>query len=129
MFNPFRPRCTVDPVTRAWIDDRLAWLAGQFPGTRGTVWPTSAFFPDPYDGTDAAVRVLLGRVCGYMGVNPERLDLCFFTNPARQLNIVNADGDAVPTTAAGTYHRGETHFVIRLERAQADRPMSWRTSG
>ncbi len=125
MFGWFRPRCTVDPVTRRWIDGRLAWLAEQFPGVDAgrTVLPTPAWFPDPYDRSDAAVRTLLGRVCGHMGVDPDDLRLEFFANRVPGLHLVDAAGDAVSTGPAGTYHRGGTHFVIRLDRRQADQPM------
>ena len=125
MFNLlFRPRCTVDPVTQRWIDDRLRWLAGEFPdvGSR-TVLPTAECFPDRYDRSDDSVRTLLRRVCRYMNVDPDALDVRFFSNPVRDLRLVNDDGDAVSTGPAGTYHRGDTHFVIRIERAQADQPM------
>jgi hypothetical protein len=124
VFNPFKPRCTVDPVTRRWIDTMLAWLADEFPdvGDR-TILPTADDFPDPYDRSDDAVRTLLGRVCRHMHVDPDQLDLRFFSNPARDLRLVNDSGDAISNGAAGTYHRGETHFVIRIERRQAEHPM------
>jgi hypothetical protein len=122
----FKPRCNVDPVTRRWIDDKLIWLGGQFatpPEGRPTVLPTSKFFPDPYDRSDRSVKSLVNRVCGYMGVDPAAVDVQFFENPARNLWLVDTEGRAVSTGAAGTYHRGDTHFVIRLNRTQAESPM------
>ena len=123
----FRPRCTVDPVTRAWLDRRRAWLAGQFPippDDRRTVLPTAAFFPDPYDRSPAAVKRLAGRVCDHMGVDRDAIDVQLFDNAARALRLVDGENRAVSTGPAGTYHRGDTHSVIRLERRQADDPMT-----
>ena len=33
--------------------------------------PTPEFFPDPWDGTERAVRAMFRRVCRFMGVEPE----------------------------------------------------------
>jgi hypothetical protein len=122
----FRPRSTVDPVTRRWIDDKLEWLDEQFADEQpdpATILPTAEFFPDRFDRSDDTVRALVHRVCGYMGVDPDAINVQLFDKPPRPLYLVDEENRAVPTTPAGTYHRGERHFVIRLERGQADEPM------
>lgn len=126
MFGWFRPRCTIDPVTRRWVDGRLAWLDRAFPvpaDDRRTVLPTRGDFPDPYDESDAAVRRLAVRVCGYMGIDPAAIDVRLFDNPARQLRLIDGRNRALPTGPAGTYHRGDAGCVVRIERQQAARPM------
>ena len=87
-----------------------------------TILPTREFFPDPYDGTEAAGRVMLNRVCGYMGADPDTVRLEFYSND-RQFNITNEDGRDVGV-AGGTYHNTGSGFVIRLDRAKLDKPMA-----
>ena len=124
--NWFRPRCPVDPVVRRWIDDKLGWLGRQFPvppDDRRTVLPTAEWFPDRYDQSDAAVRTLVDRVCGYMAVDPDTIAVRLFDDPVRTLWLIDDENRAVPTGAAGTYHREDARFVVRLERGQAAEPM------
>ena len=79
MFGWFRANCPLDPVTKAWIEERLTWLAGQFgrePFVEASlVLPTHEFFPDDYDGSDESIRLMLNRVCKTMGVNPRRVQM------------------------------------------------------
>jgi hypothetical protein len=61
----------------------MGWLAGEF-GLETmlrarVIVPTVELFPDPFDGTEAAASVLLRRVCVYMGVDPDRIRLGFYS--------------------------------------------------
>jgi hypothetical protein len=85
----FRPRCPVPGGQKTWIEDRLAWLAGEFGLERmlraHVIAPTVEYFPDPFDGTEAAASVLLRRVCGYIGVDPARIRLRFYSEEVPDL--------------------------------------------
>jgi hypothetical protein len=87
-----------------------------------TVLPTEEFFPDPYDGSETAARVMLDRVCGWMGADPNTVKLQFYSNN-RQFSITNESGRDVGV-AGGTYHNSGSGFVIRLDRSKLDQPMS-----
>jgi hypothetical protein len=54
MFGWFRPECPCDPAAKAWVEQRLAWLSGEFDDSafsgRPVVLPTADVFPDPCDG-------------------------------------------------------------------------------
>ena len=85
MWNPFRktsPACPIDADQREWLDGRFEWLLEEFgrdlPSTTTVVLPTPEYFPDPYNGTLADAQLMLNRVCGYMNVRPERLNLFLF---------------------------------------------------
>jgi hypothetical protein len=85
MFGWFRPRCPVPTPEQLWIDQRMSWLAQTF-GPRAlreaqVVLPTPEFFPGPYHGTEDDLRRFFRRVCRYMGVDPNRLDVGLFTPP------------------------------------------------
>lgn len=63
MFGLFRPSCPCDSAAKTWIETRLRWLNEQFEDSAFSgvpvVLPTSHFFPDHYDGSEAAVRRML----------------------------------------------------------------------
>src|SRR4051812_7272831 len=78
----FRPKLPVSAEARAWVDSRMGWLVSEFGAERLTrgplVLPMPEFFPDPWDGSDADALSLVHRICGYMGVDPGRLDVEFY---------------------------------------------------
>ncbi|VTT99312.1 Uncharacterized protein OS=Planctomyces limnophilus (strain ATCC 43296 / DSM 3776 / IFAM 1008 / 290) GN=Plim_2537 PE=4 SV=1 [Gemmataceae bacterium] len=105
----FGSPCPLDPAAKNWVETRLAWLQDEFGEdellTNPIILPTPTYFPDPYDGSRRAARVLFDRVCGYAGIDPAALRLEFiaprpYDNP---LYLVNGTGEALPTAAAGLY--------------------------
>lgn len=120
----FPSSCPVDPEAKRWVEGRLGWLRDEFGAddlyAGGMVLPTREYFPDPYDGSRKAVRVLFDRVCDYMGVEPGLIRLKFLRPSANPLFLVNDGGEAVPTEAAGLYE-GE---VIRVNESETADPMS-----
>ena len=86
-----------------------------------TILPTKEFFPDAYDGSESAGRGILDRVCRYMGADPDTIELQYYSNN-RQFNIVNESGRDVGV-AGGTYHRSDSRFVVRMDRASLEKPM------
>ncbi len=122
----FPPTCPCDPAAKAWVEDRLRWLCGQFDehvfNGRPLVLPTHAFFPEPHDGSRRAARALLGRVCAYMGVDRDRVTLEFVSHAGR-LWLVNEAGQYLPH-AAGTYQETERHFLVRIDTSGLDDPMT-----
>jgi hypothetical protein len=126
MLGWFRPTCPCDPAAKAWVEDRLRWLSGQFDehafNGRPLVLPTPAFFPDSYDGSRRAARALLGRVCTYMGVDRDSLTLEFISD-AGKLWLVNEAGQYLPH-AAGTYEEGDGKFLVRIDTSGMDDPMA-----
>ena len=126
MFGWFRATCPLDPQAKAWVERSLEWLSEQFESSAFTnkpvILPTAEFFPAAYDGSDESVRVLPHKVCEYMEVDPDKIDLELFT-AQRNLWLVNDGGKAVSTEPAGTYSERQGRFRIRLDRNQTDRPM------
>ena len=121
----FAPSCPCDPAAKGWVEDRLGWLADEFGdhafNGRRLVLPAPEFFPDPYDASKKAVRRLLDRVCGYMDLVPDLVELRLMTNPGH-LGLVDGGGRDLPTGAAGTFHEGERKFVIRISRDELADP-------
>ncbi len=121
----FPPSCPCDSAAKAWVEYRLQWLTEEFEdhafNGRRLVLPTRDFFPDPYDGSRAAVRTLLDRVCGYMDVVPDLVTLKFISK-AGKIGLVNDAGQPLPE-AAGTYEEGEHQFIITIETAGMEDPV------
>jgi len=121
----FRPSCPCDSAAKAWVEERLDWLAQEFDDSafsgRRIVLPTPEFFPDPYDGSNRTVRKLLDRVCEYMDVVPELVTLKFVAD-AGQIWLVNEAGQSLPG-AAGTYEEGDREFIISIDKSGLHDPM------
>ncbi len=122
MFNWFAPKCPVDAVEQAWIEKRMTWLTEQFGIERlravRVVLPISEFFPEPYDGKEAAIRTLLNRVCVYMQIPPERVDVQFYKQ--KPDHLIDPDN---PGTA-GVYAGGEQKSRIGIEVSTLKDPIS-----
>src|SRR5262245_2880421 len=121
----FAPSCPCDPAAKEWVEDRLQWLSEEFDdhafNGREIVLPTPEFFPDDYDASPGSVQVLLERVCGYMDVVPDLVELELVSNVGK-IGFVNEGGQALPG-AGGMFEEGENKFLIRIDRAELDHPM------
>jgi hypothetical protein len=126
MFRWFRPTCPCDPEAKRWVEERLRWLTKAF-GLhilleRPVVLPTPEFFPDPYDASKKSVRVLFQRVCEYMGVDPDDVELQFF-NDTRASAMAALDPSigfsaGLWEGSEGPWQRG----TVRVEMSTLDRP-------
>jgi hypothetical protein len=120
MFGWFRPMPPCDPAAKRWVEDRLRWLNRQF-GLhvlleRPILLPTVEFFPDPWDGSRQAAGRLFHRVCEYMGVDPEVVQLKFFDDRTPRSGQLL---DLTAGIAVGTWTGAEEPWqkgTIRLER-------------
>ena len=126
MFGWFKPTCPCDPAAKAWVETRLSWLTRHFGLSimleRPIILPTAEFFPDPWDGSPAAVRQMFRRVCGYMGVKPNSVNLEFYDDATTR---AFAAADPLLGVAAGTWSGPEERWqksTVRLEKGGFDRP-------
>lgn len=75
----FGPKLPISEDQRQWVDSsfwRLARLLGRNRLIDAkVVLPTDQYFPDPFDGSDDAVKTLFARVCSYMAVDRTQIDL------------------------------------------------------
>jgi len=120
----FGSSCPLDPIAKNWVETSLLWMRDEFGADDlyggPIVLPTPEFFPDPYDGSRQAVRVVFDRVCDYMGVEQGLIHLNFLKPSTNPLFLVNDGGEAVPTEAAGLYEGA----VIRINESEMTDPMS-----
>jgi hypothetical protein len=122
----FRPSCPCDPSAKAWIEERLEWLHEEFPDSvftgRPIVLPTPEFFPDEYDLTKRAAWKMLDRICGYMDVDSELVNLQVYKLEDK-FGTVNERGEATTLVNAGTYQEEDGRFIIRINQNQLRNPM------
>ena len=140
MFGWFRTVCPCDPAAKRWVEDRLRWLTKQF-GLhvfleRPVITPTEEFFPDAYDSSPRSAKVLFHRVCDYMGVDPDDVELELFNDTSNVGMDIFGQGRGY---AAGLWSSDEGHEeqgdftrprgwhqpiqgLVRIERSNLDRP-------
>lgn len=85
--------------------------------------PTDEFFPDSYAAEEDDVRALVDRVCAYMSVNPDVIELEFFDDESKQArrDLVYSEGSSEGVT--GHYKKRREKFVVSLESSQLTDPM------
>ena len=122
----FRPKCPVSAEEKDWIERRMGWLCEQFGRDRmrqsPVILPTVEFFPDPYHSTEADARLLMERVCGYMGIDPGRVSLGFYSEEEPDLG----EGFRMEGHREGTagLHRGGERPEIWIESSRLDDPVA-----
>lgn len=126
MFGWFsKPRCPCYPQAKQWVEERLDWIRAGFNATifggRPLIYPTDDFFPEDYDHSQEAARVLLRRVCGFIGV-PYEATILRVTRESKRLWLVNHAGQYLPH-AAGTFQSGYGgKYVITVDHDQLADP-------
>ena len=75
----FSAKLPISDEDRQWVDEgfrRLERLAGRPRMLEArVVLPSAEDFPDPYDGTPAAAELLFSRVCDYMRVDHNSVEI------------------------------------------------------
>src|SRR5438445_89739 len=113
MFGWFSARCPLDTWEMTWTEMRMRWLADQFGldrlRTAEVILPTDDYFPDPYQGTTREVRRLMRRLCGFMDIEPDsvELEIC---------------EDLQLPEAAGHYDASGRRPVVRVAQSQLADP-------
>lgn len=100
----------------------MKWLTNQFGRDKlrdaPIILPIARFFPDPYDASDEAIRLLLARVCGYMGIAADTIHFSLYEDRPP----VETDGLVKGT--AGLYSEEHGAFRIWLEEKNLDDPLA-----
>jgi hypothetical protein len=96
----------VNEEEKKWIEQSFQWLLETFGKDiflkHKTILPEKAFFPDKYDGTEAAVDKVVSRVCAYMDINPDQIEVGFLIDGSRESGS-GLIGDKSHSGVAGLY--------------------------
>jgi hypothetical protein len=114
--------CPVGREAQEWIERRMQWLADQFGWQRllagPVVLPNHDFFPDHYSGSSPEeARSLFNRVCGYMDVDPEEVDLALYDEE------VPVQAGEFTQGAAGYYTNEDGRPCVSIEARALDDPL------
>lgn len=125
--NWLTPKCPVGAEDKVWIEESLLWLIEEFGraalAEAKVALPTDEFFPDVFAGDEESASALVDRVCGYMGVDPARVVLEFFTDDNRELQSQLPSYESSGEGVAGHYRKRRDKFVINIEATQLTDPM------
>ena len=87
------------------------------------VLPIQEHFPAPFDGSREAVRELFDQVCEYMEIDPQTVELKFYSegrDPFHDAGLVAED----PRGTVGRYNQQEGRTAVRLETSKLNDPTS-----
>lgn len=103
-----KPRLPVSEDQQKWVDEGFRRLSRMLGASRMTtapvVLPTDEFFPDPWHPGPDGLRTLFRRVCGYMRVDPARVELEVIPDHAGELV------DLLPAFSGGSPDAAGVHF-------------------
>ena len=106
----------------------MEWLLEEFGSDTfrrvTVVLPTDEFFPDSYSADEEDARALLDRVCEYMSVNPDLIELEFFDDENRRAAKDLVYAEASSDVPSGHYQKRRDKFVVSLESSQLIDPMN-----
>lgn len=118
---------SLDPLERAWLDARWAWLLETFgqevPRAATAVVPDEACFPDPYDATPDAAGAMFTRVQGYMGLAEVPVVLGFMQTEDPWFGHEHMAG-GLTSGAAGLFTRYGGKPRVTIATSKLDDPMS-----
>jgi hypothetical protein len=126
-----RPKLPVSDEQRRWVDEGFARLARVLGRERmleaQVVLPLAAHFPDPYDKSEAAAGKMLCRICDYMRVDPEGIELEVFPDETAELGKLLPYWKGSHEGCAGLYVQadgGNEKMVVALRQSQLEDPLA-----
>lgn len=121
------PKCPLDDESRQWVDESFRWLieelSPEIVRDVPVVLPEERFFPDPYDGSRRSIRKMVDRVCEYMDVDPESIEVRFFEGESVGRIHPLASPESEETHPLGIYRmKPSGKYSISLNTDQANNP-------
>jgi len=123
------PKLPLDESQKEWIEKSLQWLLNEFGEEyflkHQTVLPEPSFFPDKFQGTEESVVKLVERVCSYMDVSPNLVEVDFFCDRDETAAKHRTGNEEEYSGAAGFYFSNasqETRRKIAVNVSQFKNP-------
>lgn len=116
----FRPKLPVTEDERLWVDEGFHRLDSMLGKSRmlnaKVVLPTDEFFPDSWDGTEQALEVLFQRVCYYMEVDRNLVELAVHPDTDEMLELLPAYSVRGKSDPAGLHfgQEGEERSLVAV---------------
>ncbi len=123
--NWFTPKCPVSDDDKEWLEECFLWLIEEFGADAlrdlRMVLPSDEFFPDRFSADMTFARRILRRICGYMNVDYDVVELRRFTNddfsphPLTQTRSTEND-------ACGLYRFYKGKHIVSIESGMLNNP-------
>jgi hypothetical protein len=101
------PSLPLKPEEQQWLDRSLRWLLEQFGMEyflkHPMILPEPSFFPDPFRGTEECVNKLVSRVCSYMDVDYQLIEVRIFSAQEFGVSESRYAGERSYAGAAGLF--------------------------
>jgi hypothetical protein len=121
-----KPKPTVTPEDKDWIEDAFIWLEQQYGQERlkhvVTIEPTKEFFPIDFNGSRDNAERLTEMICSHMQIKDVKIDLHYFSDKPLELaeGIVTTQSErgsgSENKNKLGTYsEKGQNKYSIGLE--------------
>lgn len=119
----------LDDQEKVWLEKSFQWLLDEFGVERflkhAPVLPESSYFPDGYRGSEQDVVKLVARVCTYMDLDPNLIDVVFLFD-RDETAAKHRTGTTEYSGAAGLYFNQtsqETRKKIAINVSEFKNPM------
>lgn len=120
------PRCPVDADRKRWIETRLLWLRDHFgsePVRRDPLTPASPELPTSWDGSEDACLDLVERLCAFMGIRRDTLDVVFYDTEENPLLGLLPAYELSHSGPAGLFQsEGVGRFILGIDVRGLDDP-------
>lgn len=127
----FRPSIPISEEDRQWVEsgfDRLSRILGYHRMLEvSVILPDIEHFPDPYDKTSAAAEKMFSRICRYMKINRDIIDLEVFPDVTSELGKLLPYWSSDHGGCAGIYFDPEDEskkMVVALRQSQMEDPLA-----
>jgi hypothetical protein len=129
MFGFGKPKLPITMEQKEWVDRsfvRLASLVGAERLMEGeVVLPTAEYFPDAYDRSEEALRLIFTRVARWMEVEPDEVELTMFASTEDTTRGLAPYASGKSSGAAGSYvHDPAVRPQISVNHGEMKDPMS-----
>jgi hypothetical protein len=126
MFWKRKPKCTIELEDKKWIEDHLNWLDNNVVKIKNhpTILPTKEFFDWQFNGGEKDAEFVLNKVAEYCNVNPEKINLDFYSEESIELDRGTFTQKEEGTGTAGLYVQQGNKYSILIEVQQLKRPNS-----
>ena len=123
------PRCPVDSTQKRWVERRLLWLRDEFgpdPLTREPLAPGSTYLPVSWEGSEDDCLDLVGRLCAFMQVSRESLDVALYDSEENPLLHLLPAYESTHSGPAGLFQSGSVQgrFTLGIDVSGLGDPRS-----
>ncbi len=125
-----RPKLPILDDARQWVDEgfvRLSNLLGRERMLKAqAILPNDEYFPDHYDTTEPCVRRMFKRVCHYMKVDHETVELHVFPDETEELRKIMPYWSGGGSDCAGVFFddKGDSPRVVGVKSSQLKDPLA-----